>query len=93
MIDVVDSSVSHSVQETPCVNLFRMSGNSTAKIISGTEIAASVRKSLAADIQAIRQGQWPSFAPRLCIVQVGDRTDSNVYIRMKDKAAQEIGIK
>lgn len=33
------------------------------------------------------------FQPGLAIVQVGDREDSNVYIRMKIKAATEIGIK
>lgn len=34
----------------------------------------------------------PGFRPGLAIVQVGDRLDSNVYIRMKLKAAEEIGI-
>lgn len=34
----------------------------------------------------------PDFAPGLRIVQVGGREDSNVYIRMKIKAANEIGI-
>lgn len=34
----------------------------------------------------------PKFKPGLAIVQVGDRMDSNVYIRMKLKAAEEIGI-
>lgn len=33
------------------------------------------------------------FRPGLAIVQVGDRLDSNVYIRMKLKAAEEIGIR
>lgn len=34
----------------------------------------------------------PDFRPGLAIVQVGGREDSNVYIRMKLKAATEIGI-
>lgn len=34
----------------------------------------------------------PGFKPGLAIVQVGGREDSNVYIRMKKKAAEEIGI-
>lgn len=34
----------------------------------------------------------PGFRPGLAIVQVGGREDSNVYIRMKIKAASEIGI-
>lgn len=35
----------------------------------------------------------PSFQPGLAIVQVGGREDSNVYIRMKMRAAVEIGMK
>lgn len=38
------------------------------------------------------QNKLPGFTPGLAIVQVGDREDSNVYIRMKIKAATEIGI-
>lgn len=34
----------------------------------------------------------PHFRPGLAIVQAGGREDSNVYIRMKIKAATEIGI-
>lgn len=34
----------------------------------------------------------PGFKPGLAIVQVGGREDSNVYIRMKMKAAGQIGI-
>jgi len=67
-------------------------GESGGQIISGKDIAASVRNDLSEEIRTIRES-LPGFAPRLCIVQVGDRTDSNVYIRMKAKAAEEIGIK
>lgn len=34
----------------------------------------------------------PDYRPGLAIVQVGGREDSNVYIRMKLKAAEAIGI-
>lgn len=34
----------------------------------------------------------PNYVPGLAIVQVGNREDSNVYIRMKIKAANDIGI-
>ena len=43
------------------------------------------------EIAAIK-AQDQSFAPALTIVQVGDRQDSNVYIRMKIKRGQEAGI-
>lgn len=38
------------------------------------------------------QKQCPGAVPGLAIVQVGGRDDSNVYIRMKIRAAAEIGI-
>lgn len=38
------------------------------------------------------QNNLYNFRPGLRIVQVGGREDSNVYIRMKIKAATEIGI-
>lgn len=36
--------------------------------------------------------EFCGFKPGLAIVQVGGREDSNVYIRMKMKAAAQIGI-
>lgn len=38
------------------------------------------------------QNRHPNLVPGLAIVQVGGRDDSNVYIRMKIRAAAEIGI-
>lgn len=38
------------------------------------------------------QNKYPNLVPGLAIVQVGGRDDSNVYIRMKIRAAAEIGI-
>lgn len=38
------------------------------------------------------QTKFGGYKPGLAIVQVGDRPDSNVYIRQKIKSAAEIGI-
>lgn len=38
------------------------------------------------------QQQQKAFQPGFAVVQVGNREDSNVYIRHKLKAAEEIGI-
>ena len=38
------------------------------------------------------QKQQKDFKPGFAVVQVGNREDSNVYIRHKLKAAEEIGI-
>ncbi|XP_073842526.1 pug C-1-tetrahydrofolate synthase, cytoplasmic isoform X4 [Musca autumnalis] len=64
---------------------------SEAKLISGTQVANEIRESLKQKVADIKK-DLPDFNPGLCIVQVGGREDSNVYIRMKIKAAKEIGI-
>jgi len=58
-----------------------------AKILKGKKIASEMCKNLTSTVQSMQ-----NFTPGLAIVQVGDREDSNVYIRMKMKAASEIGI-
>lgn len=50
-----------------------------------------IRADLKVDVVAA-QNKLPGSAPGLAIVQVGGRDDSNVYIRMKIRAAAEIGI-
>ncbi|XP_013170793.1 PREDICTED: C-1-tetrahydrofolate synthase, cytoplasmic isoform X1 [Papilio xuthus] len=62
-----------------------------AKVISGTEIARSIEDELRQQVSELR-AQSSGAQPRLAIVQVGGREDSNVYIRMKLKAAENIGI-
>ncbi|KAI0780712.1 FTHFS-domain-containing protein [Trametes elegans] len=62
-----------------------------AKIIDGTAVAKSIRDEVAGKIRTL-QSQYPRFRPRLAIIQAGARPDSAVYVRMKAKAAEEIGI-
>ncbi|EEB05111.1 C-1-tetrahydrofolate synthase [Schizosaccharomyces japonicus yFS275] len=62
-----------------------------AEIIDGKSLAQKIRKSLSHEIDTLKTAS-PSFHPRVAIVQVGGREDSNVYVRMKQKAAQEIGV-
>ncbi|CAG9789288.1 unnamed protein product [Diatraea saccharalis] len=59
--------------------------------VSGTEVARSIQDELRGQVQEMRR-HMPQFMPRLAIVQVGGREDSNVYIRMKLKAAENIGL-
>lgn len=63
-----------------------------AKIIDGTALAKSLREEAASRIKSL-QAQYPRFQPQLAIVQAGARPDSSVYVRMKSKAAEEVGIK
>ncbi|KAF8507340.1 C-1-tetrahydrofolate synthase [Hysterangium stoloniferum] len=69
-----------------------MSASSNAQIIDGTAIAKSVRDGVADRIKKLRE-QFPRFEPQLAIVQAGARPDSSVYVRMKAKAAEEVGVK
>ncbi|XP_066996559.2 C-1-tetrahydrofolate synthase, cytoplasmic [Anabrus simplex] len=62
-----------------------------ARLLSGTEVAREIKVSLTEKVAALTK-EVPGFKPGLAIVQVGEREDSNVYIRMKLKAATEIGI-
>lgn len=64
----------------------------TAKIIDGTGLAKSIRQGVADRIKSL-QANHPCFQPQLAVVQVGNRQDSSTYIRMKSKAANEVGIK
>ncbi|XP_033322549.2 pug C-1-tetrahydrofolate synthase, cytoplasmic isoform X1 [Megalopta genalis] len=68
-----------------------MSTDVRGVVLSGTELAKEIRQSLAQDVTLLK-AKLPGFAPGLAIVQVGGREDSNVYIRMKIKAANDIGI-
>ncbi|KAG5667299.1 hypothetical protein PVAND_015285 [Polypedilum vanderplanki] len=62
-----------------------------AKILSGNEVSKEIRESLKRRVNELNK-KLPNFRPGLAIIQVGGREDSNVYIRMKMKAAAEIGI-
>lgn len=50
-----------------------------------------MREVMAGEVKELKK-ILPNFTPKLAIVQVGGREDSNVYIRMKIKAATEIGM-
>ncbi|KUI55366.1 hypothetical protein VP1G_02727 [Cytospora mali] len=62
-----------------------------AQKIDGTTIAKNIRGRLQAEIQEKKNAN-PKYIPSLKIIQVGDRSDSATYVRMKLKAAGEAGI-
>ncbi|KAB1278208.1 C-1-tetrahydrofolate synthase; cytoplasmic [Camelus dromedarius] len=51
-----------------------------------------IREKLKNQITQMKE-QVPGFSPGLAILQVGNRDDSNLYISVKLKAAEEVGIK
>ncbi|RIB06972.1 FTHFS-domain-containing protein [Gigaspora rosea] len=64
---------------------------STAKIIDGKAIAKSIREKISNEVYQLKR-KYPSFKPRLAIVQVGNREDSVAYLKQKEQAAREAGI-
>jgi methylenetetrahydrofolate dehydrogenase (NADP+)/methenyltetrahydrofolate cyclohydrolase/formyltetrahydrofolate synthetase len=63
----------------------------TATKIDGTAIAKTIRERLHAEILNTQKIN-PRYKPSLKIIQVGDRSDSTTYVRMKLRAAQEASI-
>jgi len=59
----------------------------TAKLIRGTEVSEEIKERLRKEIMDL------DVIPKLAIVQVGSREDSNVYVRAKVKFAQDVGCK
>ncbi|SMY18815.1 unnamed protein product [Zymoseptoria tritici ST99CH_1A5] len=59
--------------------------------IDGNAIAKSIREGISRDV-ADKQAKNSRYKPSLVILQVGDRTDSSTYVRMKLKACEEANI-
>jgi methylenetetrahydrofolate dehydrogenase (NADP+)/methenyltetrahydrofolate cyclohydrolase len=57
----------------------------TARLIDGKAVAADLRRAIAARVAGL------GFRPGLRVVRVGEDPASGVYVRNKDKAAQEVG--
>ena len=57
----------------------------SARLIDGKAVAAELRRAIAARVATL------SFRPGLRVVRVGEDPASGVYVRNKDKAAQEVG--
>ena len=63
----------------------------TAKIIDGTSIAKEIRLGVAEDVKAMQEEY--DYTPGLATVLVGEDPASATYVRMKQKACAEAGIR
>jgi len=63
----------------------------TATKIDGNAIAKTIRERISSEV-AGKQAKNARYKPSLVIIQVGDRTDSSTYVRMKLKACEEANI-
>lgn len=60
------------------------------KILDGKAVAAQIRAEVAATVNLLKEKHGK--APGLAVVIVGERKDSQTYVRMKKKACEEVGI-
>src|SRR5258706_1412163 len=63
----------------------------TAKILDGKAIAAKVRSEVAVGVARFRETH--GRPPGLDVILVGDDPASQVYVRNKEKAAAEVGMR
>jgi methylenetetrahydrofolate dehydrogenase (NADP+) / methenyltetrahydrofolate cyclohydrolase / formyltetrahydrofolate synthetase len=61
------------------------------RMILNNLFVRSIRENIRVEILEI-QKRNPQFKPALAIIQVGERPDSNTYVRMKGKAALEVWV-
>lgn len=61
-----------------------------SNIIDGKAIAADIQKELKKDVQELQRIH--NIVPTLAVVLVGTRKESQIYVKMKEKAAAQIGI-
>jgi len=61
----------------------------TARIIDGNKIAKELRAELADEVKALAKRK---IVPGLAVVLVGEDPASQVYVRMKEKACEQLGI-
>ena len=74
------------------IRLFSIGSLSMAATkIDGTAIAKTIREKINVQIKET-QASNPKYKPSLIIIQVGNRSDSSTYVRMKFKAAEEANI-
>jgi len=63
----------------------------TATIIDGKSIAEDIRLNIAEEVRQMKN--TVGHVPGLAVVLVGDRRDSEYYVRYKTKGCEEVGIK
>lgn len=61
-----------------------------AKIIDGRKIAKEIRKKAANEVLNLKKKH--SIAPNIATIRVGKKPESDLYLKLRDKACEEVGI-
>ena len=60
-------------------------------LIDGKKISAELREDLKKEVLELKKKY--NSVPGLTVILIGDMTPSQIYVRMKEKAANEVGLK
>ena len=60
-------------------------------LIDGKKIAAELREELKTEVSELKSKY--NKVPGLTVILIGDMVPSQIYVRMKEKAANEVGLK
>jgi len=63
----------------------------TAKVIDGRKIAEELRKEISKEVEQLKLRYQTT--PNITTIKVGNDPASNLYLRLRDKACDEVGIK
>ena len=61
-----------------------------AKVIDGRWIAKEIREQVAKEIEKLKKEH--NFVPNIATISVGKKPESDLYLRLRDKACEEVGI-
>jgi len=62
----------------------------TAKIINGREIAKDIRTAIASEVKALTSKY--DVTPTITTIKIGNDPESELYLKLRDKACNEVGI-
>ena len=68
-------------------------GQGQAELIDGKAIAETIRGEIKDEVARLKEESGGRFEPGLAVVLVGERKDSQTYVRSKKKGCEEAGIK
>ena len=63
----------------------------TAKIVDGKKIAAELRRSISQEVNHLRTKY--KTTPNIVTIKIGDDPQSDLYLKLREKACNDVGIK
>jgi len=61
-----------------------------AKVIDGSWIAKEIRQKVAKEVEELKEKH--NFVPNIATIRVGKKPESDLYLRLRDKACDQVGI-